>query len=305
MDRLTSLTAFVHVVENGGFSAAARRLNMSTTMVSNHIQALEDRLGVRLLNRTTRKVSLTDVGADYYERCTQILEELEDAETVAGAQQSTPRGKLCIYSSAHIMRFIAPVVAEFLGCYPEVTIDLAVGERMIDMIEERVDIAIRTTPPPDSSLIVRHLVNWRLILCCSPEYKKKIGEPKALAELTTHNCLRFEYYPFGDEWRFEGPDGKPASVRVSGNFISSSGEALRIAALAGRGLFLGPDFVIFEDIANRKLVPVLTGYRPVEFKLNAIYPHRRHLPAKVRAFLDLLSSRIAEHWSIIGRKIGR
>jgi DNA-binding transcriptional LysR family regulator len=304
MDRLTSLTTFVQVVENGGFSAAARRLNMSTTMVSNHIQALEDRLGVRLLNRTTRKVSLTDVGADYYERCTQILDELEDAETIAGAQQSTPRGKLRIYSSAHIMRFIAPVVTEFMGLYPDVTIDLAIGERMIDMIEERVDVAIRTTPPPDSSLIVRHLVNWRHILCCSPDYKKKIGEPKELGELANHNCLRFEYYPFGDEWHFNGPDEKPTAIRVSGNLVSSSGEVLRVATLAGRGLFLGPDFLIFDDIASGKLVPILPRYRPLEFKLNAIYPHRQHLPAKVRSFIDLLSDRITEHWSIIGKKVG-
>jgi DNA-binding transcriptional LysR family regulator len=304
MDRLTSLTAFVQVVENGGFSAAARRLSMSTTMVSNHIQALEDRLGVRLLNRTTRKVSLTDVGADYYERCSQILEELEDAETAAGAQQSTPRGKLRIHCSGHIMRFIAPVVAEFNGLYPEVIIDLVMGERLVDMIEERIDIAIRTTPLPDSSLVARQLISWRHVLCCSPEYRKKIGEPKELAELANHNCLRFEYYPFSDDWHFEGPDEEPVSVRVTGNFISSSGQALRVAALAGRGLFLGPDFLVFDDIADGRLVPILTRYRPVEFKVNAIYPHRRHLPAKVRTFLDLLSSRISEHWSIIGKKLG-
>lgn len=304
MDRLTSLATFVQVVDRGGFSAAARQLNMSPTMVSNHIQALENRLGARLLNRTTRKVSLTDVGADYYERCRQILGELEEAESIAGAQQSTPRGTLRIHTSAHVMRFIAPVVAEFIGLYPEVSVDLAMGERMIDMVDERIDVAILTLPPPDSSLIVRHLINWRHVLCCSPGYREKHGEPQQLADLAAHNCLRYEHYPFGDEWRFDGPDGKPASVRVSGNLVSGSGEALRIAALAGHGVFLGPDFLTFEDVRRGTLVPILSRYRPVEFKLNAIYPNRQHLPAKVRSFIDLLSTRIAEHWSIIGEKVG-
>ncbi len=132
MDRLTSLTAFVRVVDSGGFSAAGRRLNMSTTMVSNHVQALEDRLGVRLLNRTTRKVSLTEVGKAYYDRCTHILADLEQADDIAGAPQSTPRGTLRIYTATHIVPFVAPVVAEFLGSYPDVKIDLTIGERTID-----------------------------------------------------------------------------------------------------------------------------------------------------------------------------
>src|ERR1700754_635060 len=155
MDRLTSLTAFVRVVDSGGFSAAGRRLNMSTTMVSNHVQALEERLGARLLNRTTRKVSLTEVGRAYYDRATQILADLEQADDIAGALQSTPRGTLRIYTGTHIVPFIAPVVAEFLGAYPGVKVDLSMGERSIDLIDEGFDVAIRLTPRPDSSLIVR------------------------------------------------------------------------------------------------------------------------------------------------------
>ena len=147
MDRLTSLTVFVRVVDGGGFSAAARRLNMSTTMVSNHVQSLEDRLGVRLLNRTTRRVSLTEIGKGYYERCTQILAELDEADRMAGALQAMPRGMLRLYTGTHIVPFIAPVVAEFLALYPEVSIDLTMGERMIDLVEEGFDLAIRPTPP--------------------------------------------------------------------------------------------------------------------------------------------------------------
>ena len=151
MDRLTSLTAFVRVVDSGGFSAAGRHLNMSTTMVSNHVQSLEDRLGARLLNRTTRKVSLTEVGKAYYDRCTQILADLEQADDIAGASQSTPRGTLRIYTATHIVPFVAPVVAEFLASYPEVKVDLTMGERNIDMIDEGFDVAVRLTPPPDSA----------------------------------------------------------------------------------------------------------------------------------------------------------
>ena len=149
MDRLTSLTAFVRVADSGGFSAAGRRLNMSTTMVSNHIQALEDRLGARLLNRTTRKVSLTEVGKAYYDRCIHILADLEQADDAAGATQSTPRGTLRIYTATHIVPFVAPVVAEFLASYPEVKIDLTMGERAIDLIDEGFDLAIRLTPPAE------------------------------------------------------------------------------------------------------------------------------------------------------------
>ena len=149
MDRLTSLTTFIRVVDSGGFSAAGRRLNMSTTMVSNHIRALEERLGARLLHRTTRKVSLTEVGKAYYDRCTQILADLEQADEIAGALQSTPRGKLRIHTSTHLVPFVAPAVTEFLASYPGVTIDLNMGEREIDMIDEGFDLAIRLTPPPD------------------------------------------------------------------------------------------------------------------------------------------------------------
>src|SRR4029077_13316383 len=212
MDRLTSLTAFVRVVDSGGVSAAGRRLNMSTTMVSNHIQALEDRLGARLLNRTTRKVRLTQVGRAYYDRCVQILADIEQADDIAGALQSTPRGTLRIYTATHIVPFVAPVVAEFLAAYPDVKVDLTMGERAIDMVDEGLDAAIRLTPPPDSSLIVRSLATWRHVLCCSHAYLEKHGRPRQLSDLSEHNCVRHVLYPFEDEWRFVDRKGMPASV---------------------------------------------------------------------------------------------
>ena len=295
MDRLTSLVVFGRVVESGGFSAAARQLNMSVTMVSNHIQALEDRLGARLLNRTTRKISLTDIGRAYLERANQILIDLEEADRIAETLHATPRGTLRLHTNAQITRFLAPVVGEYLSLYPDVAVDLRTGEKMVDVIEEGFDLVIRAVPPPDSSLIVKRLTPWRHFLCCAPSFLETHAAPTYPAELGQLNCLQYAFYPYGSDWRFEGPDGKLMSVRVSGNMVSSSGETLRLLTLAGHGVFLAPSFVVVDDLAEGRLVPLMTDYRPVEFAINAIYPHRHHLSTKVRSFIDLLSDRFAEH----------
>ncbi|NKM58778.1 LysR family transcriptional regulator [Rhizobium anhuiense] len=295
MDRLTSLTVFGRVVECGGFSAAARRLNMSVTMVGNHVQSLEDRLGVRLLNRTTRKVSLTETGKYYYERSSQILAELEEADRTAGALSSTPRGTLRVYTSSAIVRFLLPVVSEYMELYPSISLDFSVGERMVDMIEDGYDLVMRTVPPPDSSLVARKLTPWRHMLVCSPAYFETHPMPKKPAEVAEHNCLQYAYYPYGDEWRFEDGAGNPESVKIGGNVVSNSAEMLRFLTLTGRGIFLAPSFVVFDDIAEGRLVKVMPDYRPVEFNINAVYPNRSHLPTKVRLFIDLLVERFAEH----------
>ncbi|GGD77327.1 LysR family transcriptional regulator [Rhizobium anhuiense] len=295
MDRLTSLTVFGRVVECGGFSAAARRLNMSVTMVGNHVQSLEDRLGVRLLNRTTRKVSLTETGKYYYERSSQILAELEEADRTAGALSSTPRGTLRVYTSSAIVRFLLPVVSEYMELYPSISLDFSVGERMVDMIEDGYDLVMRTVPPPDSSLVARKLTPWRHMLVCSPAYFESHPMPKKPAEVAEHNCLQYAYYPYGDEWRFEDGAGNPESVKIAGNVVSNSAEMLRFLTLSGRGIFLAPSFVVFDDIAEGRLVKIMPDYRPVEFNINAVYPNRSHLPTKVRLFIDLLVERFAEH----------
>ena len=295
MDRLTSLTVFGRVVECGGFSAAARRLNMSVTMVGNHVQSLEDRLGVRLLNRTTRKVSLTETGKYYYERSSQILAELEEADRTAGALSSTPRGTLKVYTSSAIVRFLLPVVSEYMELYPSISLDFNIGERAIDMIEDGYDLTIRTVPPPDSSLVVRKLTPWRHMLVCSPAYLETHPNPKTPLEVADHNCLQYTYYPYGDEWRFEDGEGKQESVKIGGNVVSNSAETLRFLKLNGQGIFLAPSFVVFDDIAEGRLVKMMPDYRPVEFSINAVYPNRSHLPTKVRLFIDLLVERFAEH----------
>ena len=299
MDRLTSLTAFVRVVDSGGFSAAGRKLNMSTTMVSNHVQALEERLGVRLLNRTTRKVSLTEVGRTYYERCTQILSDIEQADDIAGAMQSTPRGTLRIHTHTHVVPYIAPVVADFLRTYAEAKVDHSIGERDVDLIDEGFDLAVRMVPPPDSSLIVRSLATWRHVLCCSHSYLDKHGRPDQLSDLATRNCIRHASYPFGDEWHFLDRKGAPATVKVSGNLVTNSGETLRQAALQGVGVALAAGFLVRDDLDAGRLVRLLPEYRTVEITMNAVYPHRHHLSAKVRTFIDMLVRHAAEQQKLI------
>ena len=294
MDRLKSLSTFVQVVENGGFSAAARRLNMSPTMASEHVQALESDLGARLLQRTTRKISLTEVGQAYYENAARILAELEEADRAAGALQSTPRGRLRLHVGTHIVRFVTPILAEYMTRYPDLQVDLTMGERMVDLIEEGFDLAIRATVPADSSLVIRQLSAWRHVPCAAPRYLETHASPEHPSDLARHNCLRYAFYPYGDEWRFTGPKGEAVSARVKGTLRTNSAEALRIAAIEGIGIFLAPSFLVTEDLDAGRLVPLLDGYKPVAFAINAIYPTRHQVTAKVRAFLDLAVERFQE-----------
>jgi DNA-binding transcriptional LysR family regulator len=293
MDRLVNLTAFVRVVENGGFTAAARHLNLSTTMVSNHVHELEDRLGARLLNRTTRKVSLTEIGRQYYERSLHILAELDEADRAAGALNATPRGRLRVHCHPTLARFIAPVVTAYLRDNPEVSVDLRRGDQMIDLLEEEFDLAIRLDVPPDSSLMVRRLADWRYIVCCSPSYLETHSAPVSPADLPAHNCIIYAFNPFGHEWRFINLDGGPLTVRVAGNLVTSDTELRRHAVVAGLGLSLIPPFNIHEELRTGSIVPLLRNYPTPELSIAALYPHRQHLPAKVRVFIDALARAFA------------
>src|SRR6202042_1188301 len=192
---------------------------------NHHVHAPQEGLGVRVLNRTTRKISLTEAGKAYYDRCTHILADLEQADDIAGALQSTPRGTLRVYTVTSMVPLVSSIVTEFLKSYPEVNVDLTMGERTVDLIDEGYDIAIRLTPPPDSSSIVRRLATWRHVLCCSHDYLETHGRVQRLDELPQHNCGRHLNYPYGDEWRFHDRKGGPASVRISGRLVTNSGEA--------------------------------------------------------------------------------
>jgi DNA-binding transcriptional LysR family regulator len=295
MDRLDRMRVFAKIAEIGSFAGAAARLDISPSMASQHVKVLEESLGVRLLNRTTRKVSLTEIGREYYERCTQILVEVDEANRIASALQLAPRGRLRVYCDTNIARFIAPVVVRFLKDFKEAAIDLQTGHRMPDLVEEGFDLAIRAIVPPDSSLIVRRLAEWRPIVCCTPSYLEDHPAPAHLADLAAHNCLRYAYYPFGDEWRFTDPDGKPAAVRVSGNLVTSSADVFRTVILSGGGVALAARFIVEEELKAGTLVSLLPEYRPAGFTINAIYSHRRHLAATVRAFIDMSVERFVEH----------
>lgn len=288
MDRLASITAFVRVAENGGFTAAARRLDISTTTVSDQVQALENALGARLLNRTTRQVTLTDIGREYYERCAQILHELEEADEAAGALQVTPRGQLRIYCQKGIGQFIAPVVTGFLSQYPEVSVDLRDGDAMIDLVQERFDLAIMPVSPPDSTLVRRTLAKWYHVLCCAPAYLEKHPEPRSPADLIGHNCLLYAYTQFRDHWPFLDVHGNTVIAPVSATLVTTSITVLRAAAVAGLGLWLSPPFLVSDLLVSRELVPLLRDYRLPEMEIVALYPHRRHLTAKTRTFIDML-----------------
>ena len=294
MDRLAGITAFVRVAESGGFTAAARHFNLSTTTVIERVQALENALGVRLLDRTTRSVSLTEIGREYYERCAQILHELDEADQIAAALQATPRGRLRVYCHQGVSRFIRPVATRFLADYPDVSLDLRTGDTMIDLVHERFDLAIMPCSPPDSSLIKRTLGKSPLVLCCAPAYLETHAAPDSPADLTTHNFLLYAYSPFGPEAHFTDPAGNLVAVRLSGNLVTTSLGVLCDAALAGLGLLLAPHYAISDLLASRGLVALLPDYGKPELEIVALYPHRRHLTAKVRLFLDRLADRFTE-----------
>lgn len=313
MDRIAGITAFVRVAESGGFTPAARRLNLSTTTVSAQVQALERALGVRLLNRTTRQVSLTEIGREYYERCSQILHELAEADEAVSALQVTPRGRLRVYCHQGLSRFIALVATRFLGDYPEVSLDLRTGDAMIDLVQEGFDLAIMPISPPDSTLIRRTLSKWRHVLCCAPAYLETHPAPRSPADLAGHNCLLYAYAIFGPEFQFIDRAGNfqfidragnPVAGRVSGNLVTTSIAVLRTAAVAGLGLWLCPPYAVSDLLASGALVPLLPDYGRPEMEIVALYPHRRQLSAKVRLFLDMLVDRFAEEQRRLDRTSG-
>jgi DNA-binding transcriptional LysR family regulator len=287
MDRVTSMSAFAKVVSTGGFSAAGRALNMSPSMVSNHVQALEDRLGVRLLNRSTRKTSLTEVGEAYYERTLQILADLEEAEHAAQALQSVPRGSLRLNTSVALPPLLAAVIEEFVRLYPEASVSMSMTDQVVDLVEERFDLAVSHMPVEESSLISRRVASYHFAVCGSPSYFEHWGIPQAPSDLTSHNCLTYSHSAWGDEWRFSSQGGEQA-IRVSGNLQANSANALRSAAIHGQGLVILPTFLIADELRTGRLIRVLGDFLQTEHAVSAIYPHRHRVSAKVRSFVDLL-----------------
>lgn len=295
MDRLTALEVFVKVVESQSFAAAARELGLSPAMASKHIQALEERLGARLLNRTTRRLSLTEVGRGYYERSRQVLADLEDADRAASDLHRAPRGRLKVNAPFSFgIRQVGPAVAAYLATYPEVTIDLDLNDRYIDLLAEGVDLALRVGRLTDSSLIARRLAPIRLVAVAAPAYLERHGAPRTPQDLAAHNCLLYTYAATADEWRFVGPGGSDTVVRISGRLLANNGDVLLAAAVAGLGVALAPTFIAGEHVQAGRLATLLPGYATPEVALYAVYPPGRHLSAKLRSFVDFLAARFGD-----------
>ncbi|MBT3360198.1 MAG: LysR family transcriptional regulator [Rhodospirillales bacterium] len=291
MDDLSALTIFARIAERQSFSAAARDLGLSKSAVSKKLAALESRLGARLLNRTTRRLSLTEAGAEFFERAQRILAELDEAEQAVTRLQVEPRGNLRVNAPMSFgILHMAPALADFMADHDELTVTLDLNDRLVDLVEEGYDVAVRIARMTDSSLIARKLAPARLGVCASPDYWRKHGVPAHPRDLAGHNCLFYTYLAAQDQWAFRGPDG-PFNVRVRGNLRANSGEALRAAAVAGLGIYFGPTFIVGDELRAGRLTTVLDEFVDPDLSIYAVYPHRQLVPAKVRVFVDFLAER--------------
>ncbi|NQW10127.1 MAG: LysR family transcriptional regulator [Alphaproteobacteria bacterium] len=288
MDVLTGMAIFTAVVENNSLAGAARHLNLSPSVVSKQLSALEDRLGVRLLNRTTRRVSLTEVGSAYYERCKRILADVDEAEAAVTTAHSSPRGLLKITApTTFAHRHVAPHLAAFIDRFPEVQVQLLVSDRLVDLVEEGVDLAIRIAQLKDSSLIARKLAPNHRKLVASPEYLKRWGTPSKPEHVNDHAVVSLLPGNPINDWHFV-VDGEETVIRAKGDIVTNNGDAILELALSGAGLAMLAAHVVGEYLQCAKLVSVLDEYVREDVPIYAVYPSNRHLSPKVRAFVDFL-----------------
>ncbi|KGM34068.1 LysR family transcriptional regulator [Inquilinus limosus] len=294
MDMPGAMIVFAQVVDSRSFSAAAARLGLSKSAVSKQIAKLEDRLGARLLNRTTRTLSPTDAGQDFYERCLRVAREVEEAERAITHLSAEPRGLLRLNAPASFGReYLAPLVPEMLARWPELRIEVLFEDRFVDVVAEGFDLVIRITRLQDSSLVARRIASCRRLLCAAPSYLARRGVPRTPADLLQHDCMLYSYATDQNEWEFVGPDGRLETVRVDGRLRANNAEVTLAALRAGAGLALSPDFIVGPDIAAGRLVPLLTGYENPFGAIYAVWPHNRNLAPKVRAVVDFLVERFA------------
>jgi DNA-binding transcriptional LysR family regulator len=296
MDRFHAIAAFAEVVETGGFARAAERLGVSVSSVSRHVSELEAHLNARLLNRTTRTLSLTEAGRAFHERCVQLLADLEEAEASAGAGAVVPRGTLrasCAVSFGE--RYVAPAMAAFMAKYPEMRLDIELSDRLVDLVDEGFDAAVRIGAIGAENLIGRLVATTRLICCASPAYLERHGEPRSPDDLARHACLLYQYAPQRAVWTFTDRTGAQRKVRVAGPVYANNGGFLAALAREGIGIANEPDFIVGPDVRAGRLVPILRGFAPTATGIHVVYASRRHLSAKVRAFAEFLIERFAAH----------
>lgn len=293
MEHLSDIAVFVRVIEAGSFTAAAEQLGLSQSAVSKCVTRLEEHLGTRLLNRSTRKFSLTEAGSALHARGRRALDEIEEAELEVARLQTEPRGVLRVNAPMSFgILHLAPALDEFLHRYPALTVDLQLDDRLVDLVEEGFDCAIRIKALADSTLVARRLAPCRLVVCAAPDYLARHGTPTTPAALREHACLVYTYRDDPNEWIFRGPDGRELKVGVAGRLRCNNGLIHRDAALAGLGILVTPTFYVGDELRSGRLQTILTDYTPSpEPSVYVVYPERRHLSPKVRAFVDFLAAR--------------
>lgn len=300
MDRFHAITAFSRVVETGSFARAAERLDVSVSSISRQVGMLETHLDARLLNRTTRRLSLTESGRVFYERCVQLLADLAEAEESAHAGTITPRGTLRLTCSITFgARHLAPAMAGFVARFPEMRFDVELSDRAIDLVDEGFDLAVRIGAIGSQNLVGRKIGTTRLLCCAAPDYIAHHGEPDTPEDLAGHACLTYEYSSPHNTWRFCERDGRERSVKVTGPIHANNGRFLEAMAVEGVGIVTAPDFVVGPDVRAGRLVRLLRAYELPPSTIYVVYPSRRHLSAKVRTFADYLVERfLRSEWTL-------
>jgi DNA-binding transcriptional LysR family regulator len=293
MDKLAGMATFVKVVDSGSFAAAAKASQVSATMVAKQVRAIEDRLGARLLHRTTRRHQLTAVGRLYYERCRHVLAEVESAEASASELMASPRGRLKIVAPISFgSESLTPILIQYLDANPEVSVELTLDNRTPDLIRDGYELGIHIGEINDSELVARPLKPYRRILAAAPSYVARYGKPMTPEQLRVHSCLGLSYWRGQSaSWHLVGPNGEICEVPVTGRFMANHGSALRAAALCGAGIVLQPELLLADDIHQGRLEPVLPdwSYRPVPMYL--VYAQERRPTAMLRTAIDLLLAR--------------
>jgi DNA-binding transcriptional LysR family regulator len=295
------MTVFARVVEQGSFARAADRLAMSTSAVSRHVAELEAHLDVRLLNRTTRRLSLTESGQAFFERCVQLLADLEEAEEAVTAAAVVPRGTLKLTCSITFgTRHVAPAIAAFAQRFPQVRFEIELSDRAVDIVDEGLDLAIRIGAIGSQALIARRIGTTQMVCYAAPAYLAAHGTPATPDDLTQHACLTYAYSAAGNVWTFRDTRGNEHTVKVGGAAHANNGQMLAALATAGMGIAYEPDFIIAPELRAGLVVPLMAGYTPASSGIYAVYPSRRHLSAKVRAFVDFLAERFAakQEWAL-------
>jgi DNA-binding transcriptional LysR family regulator len=293
MDRFAAMRVFTQVVDSASFAKAADRLGVSTSAASRQVADLEAHLQTRLLNRTTRRVSLTESGRSFYERAVQVLADLDEAEREASRAAVLPRGTIRLTAAVTFgVRHLGPLVAAFLGRYPSVALDVSLSDRIVDLVEEGFDLGVRIGAVGTESLAARKLGETRLVVCASPDYLAAHGTPQVPEDLAGHNCFTYEYVSPRDQWRFREASGRERSVRVKGSLHSNNGELHAEAAAGGVGIAFEPDMIVMPYVRAGRLVPLLEDFLPPPMPIYAAYPSRKHLSAKVRVFVDFLAERL-------------